>query len=441
MIPYSLPEYSVLFPPTVCLMALRFLHFADLHLGVETYGRLDPQSGVNTRVQDFANCLAFVVDLALREQVDLVLFAGDAYKTCDPEPTYQREFAQQLRRLRQAGIPVVLVVGNHDTPAAFGRATALDIFSVLELDNTHVIRRPELLRVETSHGPLQLAGLPWPTRHSLRTRDEYKDLSQEALNREIQAICAAQIAEFARTLDPCLPAVFTAHLAAAEATYSGSERTAVIGQDPVLLTSTLANPAFDYVALGHVHKHQDLHPQAPPSVVYAGSIERLNFGEERDPKGCCLVTIEASTSGERRTTWEFVPTPARPFLTIEVEIPPGAADPTACLLEAIAAHHLEGAVVRLTYPQPQAGNPPVDLARVRVALAAAHHLAGILPRLVTATRMRRATVDRELDLSQALDRYIDNLPELHDQRHALQQYAGRLRQELEAGDRQEDPQP
>ena len=81
---------------------------------------------------------------------------------------------------------------------------------------------------------------------------------------------------------------------------------------------------------------------------------------------------------------------------------------------------MAGAVVRLTYAQPQPGQPPVDLARVRAALAPAHHLAGILPRLAAPTRLRRATVDRELDLSQALDRYIDTLPELHSQRQPLQ---------------------
>jgi exonuclease SbcD len=279
-----------------------------------------------------------------------------------------------------------------------------------------------------------LAGLPWPTRHSLRALEAYKELSQEQLNQQIQGICAAQIAEFARGLDPELPAVFTGHLAAAEATYSGSERTAVIGQDPVLLTSTLANPAFDYVALGHVHKHQDLHPQAPPSVVYAGSIERLNFGEERDPKGCCLVHIETVLAGGRRTTWEFVPTPARPFLTIEADIPSDTADPTASLLETIAAHRLENAVVRLFYPQPRPDQAPVDLARVRAALEPAFHLAGILPRLTVAPRLRRAAMDRELGLPQALDRYIDNNPDLHCQRRTLQHYALQLDQELEAGD-------
>lgn len=411
-------------------MALRLLHFADLHLGVETHGRLDPQSGMHSRVQDFVACLRFVFDLAIREQVDLVLFAGDAYKTCDPEPTCQREFAGQLRRLQQAAIPIALVVGNHDTPAAFGRATSVDIFSALELDSTYVIRRPQLLRLETRGGPLQLAGLPWPTRHSLRSRDEYKDLPQAALNQRIQAICAAQIAEFARQLDPALPAVLAAHLAAAEATYSGSERTAVIGQDPVLLTGELADPAFDYVALGHVHKHQDLHPHASPPVVYAGSIERLNFGEERDPKGCCLVHIEDLPEGGRRTRWEFIPTPARRFLTLQVDIPPGE-DPTGALLAAIAAAPVGGAVVRVIYTQPQPDQRPVDLNQVRAALAPAFHLAGLLSKAAPAARLRRAAIDRNLGLPEALDRYLDNRPELQGHRETLQGYARELERELE----------
>ena len=112
-------------------MALTFLHFADLHLGVENYGRLDPATGLHTRIQDFAQSLSTAFDLAIEEEVDLVVFAGDAYKTCDPNPTHQREFARQLRRLQQASIPIVLIVGNHDTPAAFGKATSIDIFGAL----------------------------------------------------------------------------------------------------------------------------------------------------------------------------------------------------------------------------------------------------------------------------------------------------------------------
>ena len=149
-------------------MSLTFLHFADLHLGVENYGRIDPQTGQHSRIEDFSRSLETAFDFAIDEQVDFVVFAGDAYKTCDPSPTHQRAFARQLRRLQQAAIPTVLIVGNHDTPAAFGKATSLDIFGALELDNTHVMRRPDLITVETLHGPVQIAGLPWPTRNLLR---------------------------------------------------------------------------------------------------------------------------------------------------------------------------------------------------------------------------------------------------------------------------------
>ena len=66
---------------------MRILHFADLHLGVETYGHLDPETGLNTRVKDFSRSLAAGVDCAVSRGADLVLFCGDAYKTCDPSPS------------------------------------------------------------------------------------------------------------------------------------------------------------------------------------------------------------------------------------------------------------------------------------------------------------------------------------------------------------------
>lgn len=414
-------------------MSLQFLHFADLHLGIENYGRLDPGTGLHTRIRDFVTTLGAVFDLAIQKEVDLVLFAGDAYKNCDPSPTHQREFALQLRRLQQAAIPIVMVVGNHDTPVAFGKATSVDIFSTLEIDNTYVIRRPQLLHLDTRSGPLQIAGLPWPTRNILRTHEAYKDLPQEELTREIQAICIARIDEFARQLNPQIPAIFTAHIAAAEATYSGSERTAIIGQDPTLLTSALANPAFDYVALGHVHKHQDLHPGQRPPVVYAGSLERINFGEESDVKGVCLVCIEDDPEtgpASRTTTYEFVPMDARPFVTIQLEVLEDE-DPTELIIDAIAEVDIDDAVVRIIYTLPPEVHAPVDIERVHQALTPAFYIAGIQPKTAPATRLRRAAISEELGLQDALNRYIDNIPDLQGHRDTLQRYAGDLERELD----------
>ena len=423
-------------------MSLRFLHFSDLHLGIENYGSLDSSTGLHSRVKDFVHSLNFVCELALEEEVDLVIFAGDAYKNCDPSPTFQREFALQIRRLQQAQIPLVMVVGNHDAPVAFGKATSVDIFSALELEKTHVIRRPKLLQIATPKGTVQIAGLPWPTRHLLRTDDEYKDLPQEAITEKIQEICTTQIEEFARQLDPSMPAILTAHIAAAEATYSGSERTAVIGQDPTLLTSTLAHPAFDYVALGHVHKHQDLHRGTAPPVVYAGSIERINFGEEYDEKGFCMVEIEERPKGSAsdrkfNVDFEFIPTPARPFVTLELEVSEKD-DPTELILRAIEGAEIENAVVRVLYNLPAASNSTVDLKRINKALTPAYFIAGIQPQLAPSSRQRRAAITEDLGLQEALDKYIANNPHLQGQREALQRVAQELERELELLTPQED---
>ena len=139
---------------------MRLLHFSDIHIGMENYGKLDPETGLSSRLVDFFNTFDFIVDKALEENVDAVVFAGDAYKTRDPNPTQQRGFGERISKLAKK-IPVILVVGNHDTPNATGKANTLDIYSALEIDNVWVSRKPELLKIPTKSGELQVITLPW----------------------------------------------------------------------------------------------------------------------------------------------------------------------------------------------------------------------------------------------------------------------------------------
>ena len=106
---------------------MHIVHFADVHIGVENYGKTDPETGLSTRLGDFLKSFDEVVSYAIDTRADLVLCCGDAYKSRDPSQTHQREFARRLVRLSAAGIPVFLVVGNHDMPNVVGRATALEI--------------------------------------------------------------------------------------------------------------------------------------------------------------------------------------------------------------------------------------------------------------------------------------------------------------------------
>src|ERR1051326_2293412 len=78
---------------------LRIAHLADTHIGMENYGRINPETGLNQRLHDFLRSLDQAIDAAIAAEVDLVVFAGDIYKTRDPTPTHQREFAKRIQRL------------------------------------------------------------------------------------------------------------------------------------------------------------------------------------------------------------------------------------------------------------------------------------------------------------------------------------------------------
>ena len=323
---------------------IRLLHFADIHIGMENYGKVDPRTGVNARVVDFLNRFTELIDYGLEHGVDLVIFAGDAYKRRSPNPTYQRAFASRVKRLANAGVPVVLLVGNHDLPTMTQKATSVDIFSTLEVPNVIVGRDYEVLTVETRKGPVQVATVPYPIRQRLLVDEEYRGLSIDELDVALQRIVTETIEGLKAKLNPDMPAVLTAHLSVSNAMY-GSERSVMVGRDAVVSKSALDDAVWDYVALGHVHRHQSLNEENQPPIVYAGSLERIDFGEEGDPKGFCWVEL-GGADRERETTWRFVEVDARPFVTIRADVRESD-EPLAVLEEEIAKHALDRAVVRL----------------------------------------------------------------------------------------------
>ncbi|HET90072.1 MAG TPA: exonuclease SbcCD subunit D [Chloroflexi bacterium] len=377
---------------------IRLLHFADLHIGMENYGRLDPVTGVNGRVLDFLHRFDQVIEYGLEHEVDLVIFAGDAFKNRHPTPTYQRAFARRVKRLVDAGVPVVLLVGNHDLPTMAQRASSVDIFSTLDVPNVIVGQTEQLHRIETRRGPVQVATVPYPVRQRLLTQDEYRGLSIAQLDDALEEIVTALIQALAQQVNPDLPAVLTAHLSVSGASF-GSERSVMIGRDAVILQSVLTDPAWDYVALGHIHLHQSLGDTRGgdyPPVVYAGSLERIDFGEEGQPKGFCWVKL---ARGE--TTWTFVPVDARPFITVRADVR-GIANPLMALQREIAAHDLRDAVVRLIVKLTADQEPLIRDRDVRALLSDAYFVGSINREVERAARVRLGNLapeemtDREL---------------------------------------------
>ncbi|MGC9397717.1 MAG: metallophosphoesterase family protein [Anaerolineae bacterium] len=319
---------------------IRILHFADLHIGMENYGRLDPETGLNRRVVDFLDRLDQVVEHAIDHEADLVLFAGDAFRTRDPNPTHHREFARRIYRLSEAAIPTVLLAGNHDLPVMVERASSVDIFAALAVPHITVARRPELLHIETRRGPVEVGVIPYPVRQRLLTREQFRSMSQEELDHAVTEAVVGLIRELQAERAPEVPGVLMGHFSV-DAAHWGSERNIMVGRDVVVPLSVLVDPLWNYVALGHIHQHQSLHPENNPPVVYAGSLERVDFGEEGQPKGFCWVEL-----AREKTTWRYIQTPARSFRTLRVDVREASA-PLAEIQEAVAQHDLTGAVVRL----------------------------------------------------------------------------------------------
>lgn len=396
---------------------IRVLHFADLHVGMENYGKIDPATGISTRIQDFLNRLDEVAEYARTHDADLILFAGDAFKTRDPDPTQQREFARRIKQMAEV-VPVFLLVGNHDVPGQAARATSIDIFTTLDVPNIIVGRKPDTRIVETKRGPLFLAWMPFPVRSRLLVSEELKGASVEELDRALEARVSETLAEFAKqAAEHDMPRVLAGHFSVGGAEF-GSERSVMAGRDLVIAKSALADPAWDYVALGHIHKHQDLtkndnvetrggaSPQLPP-VVYSGSLERIDFGEAAQPKGFCWVNLQRAA-----TAWEFVRVQARPFYVLEIDAR-GDADPTQTALEKIAAREaartLKDAVVRVAVELDEGQEPLFRKREIETTLSAAGvaNIAGITVKVERTVRVPGVGGAAEsLTPAQWLERYF-----------------------------------
>lgn len=386
------------------MSSLRVLHFADLHIGMENYGRLDPQTGISSRIGDFLARLDEVAAYARDQEADLVVFAGDAFKTRDPDPTQQREFARRIKALAEQ-VPVLLLVGNHDVPGIAARATSIDIFSTLEVANVIVGRTPGARVVDTRRGPVYLAWMPFPVRSRLLARDEHRAASIEDLDRALEGIVIDTLGQFAREAAAhAMPRLLAGHFSVGGATF-GSERSVMVGRDLVVPKSALADPAWDYVALGHIHKHQNLtagEAGTVPPVVYAGSLERIDFGEENDPKGFCWVELE-----RKHTAWKFHRLKARPFVTIRADLRKSA-DPTRDTVDEVEAYDLQGAVVRMILDLTPETEARLNEGIVRDALhrGGVAYIAGIRREIEQTARARLGASPEGLTDDQLLERYL-----------------------------------
>ncbi|PID86977.1 MAG: nuclease SbcCD subunit D [Chloroflexi bacterium] len=327
---------------------VRVLHFADAHIDIANYGRHDPDSLLPVRVMDFLGALDQIVETAVSEQVDLVLFAGDAYKDRNPQPTFQREWGKRMMRLSAAGIPTLLLVGNHDVSPATGRAHTLQEFKTLEVPHIYVADTIRLFTAEELGVPVQIITVPWVSYSRMAALDVATDLSRETIFEQAETLVGELVNQAIEAADPDLPLILTAHASVQGAVF-GSERAVMLGNELVLGGSIVRDKRLDYVALGHIHKHQSLSAKGTqPPIIYPGSIERIDFGEAKERKGFVVADVSKG-----HTDWDFVALKTRRFLDIKVDTVDADTFMADIMKQLPNPEKLAGAVcrVQLTYPR------------------------------------------------------------------------------------------
>lgn len=403
---------------------VRVMHFADTHFGVENYGRLDPATGLNTRLLDFKASLCEAIERALDEGIHLAVFAGDAYKSRDPSQTHQREFADCIRRLTERQIPVVMLTGNHDIPNIRGRAHAMEIYRTLGVTGVHILSRPETLIIETAAGSVQIAALPYLMKSFLLARDEYLGKTTEQVKQLMEAKYVESLTELAAGLNRHLPTILMGHFWVTGAALSNWQQGYFNVNEPQMRLDDLRQPAWDYVALGHIHKHQDLNRGQQPPIVYAGSPDRIDFGERTEKKGFVLVELVKGN-----TTYRFVET-QKPRSFLEIEADADTETPTETILDAIRPHRLREAIVRLTYRISQENLPMVREKEIREALLPAFLVVAIRRDVQRDTAQRSQILTETLDPAAALSHYLDQTDKGRKRKPELLAYAESLFEEL-----------
>lgn len=301
-----------------------FMHTGDEHIDSDAHGTVHPKTGRNTAWESNYTAIRHLAEQAAERGVDAFISAGDEFKTGRPSQEALMLLADAYTPLAEAGIPVLLLDGNHNRiGVTAGHRTA--IWALAEIlrarGGTAVASaKPELVTV----GGIQVATLPWLNKNAILGPTS---LTPAEGDRKVAEHAIAELERLALSADLTMPLIMAGHVTVASrpvsrdtddgttgGTRRGSERELThLFSEPILDVTALEALPFQYGALGHIHT-----PQAVGAGVYqyAGSPNRLTFTDEPDIKGGNLVTVSA---GGASATFEQVTTPARVLRTIDLD--------------------------------------------------------------------------------------------------------------------------
>ncbi|MDO5700713.1 MAG: exonuclease subunit SbcD [Bowdeniella nasicola] len=272
---------------------MRILHTADWHLG-----RTLHQADLS---EDHREVLDFLVDLVAEREIDCVLVSGDVYDRALPSVRAVRQLHDVLSRLTEHA-DVILTAGNHDS------ATRLGFLEGLTSERLHLRTHPHSGRdpIHLISGANEVWVFALPYLDVDEARRAFPDADGQLPERSHEAVLRAALADLApqirtvREHHPQAAIVIAAHAFVAGGSPADSERDIRVGGVDRVPVDVFTEVEPDYVALGHLHRPQ----QVTPTVRYSGSPLAFSFSEVNDTKSVTLLEFTG-----REVTFETIETP------------------------------------------------------------------------------------------------------------------------------------
>lgn len=378
------------------------VHTADLHLGVGNYAPLNPSTGMSRRIDDFILAFDQIVNYATQNNADMFLLCGDTFKDPNPNSTVLKMFASRLSRLSRENIQTVIILGNHDAPRG-GRAAPPEPLIELNVPNVHYFSQPGFTDFICRSGEkARVFALPY--RHPVKVASD-RTVGQTGLRKELMQQnyleqVTKEIEIFAREgrndADVC---ILTGHFTI-QGVVAGSERNWTIDEEYALPPALFDTDLFDYIAMGHVHKHQGIQARTP--IIYPGSIERVDLAEAEEDKGFVHVDIRDGS-----VSWKYIRLPTRTMHNLQIACKEKE-DPILAVKAEIVNHPVKHAIVNLNITSPDQISP-AEKSEINSLLKDAFWSQVHYVRLQTDKETVEGGFARTLEPAQALNEYLNSL--------------------------------
>lgn len=295
---------------------MRIVCFADLHIGVTTYGKIDPITNLNTRVIDAIRSLDEMIDYAITNEIKVMIAAGDMYKNGFPSSTLMTEFNRRIRKALDAGITVLMLDGNHDVDRIETKKSPMIVYDDLRIDNVIHTRFHKEVKLTVDGETIKFVFLP--TYHTAN---------------EIEAIVN-------NTTYEGEPIVYIFHGTVLGAALNDWN---VVENEVYVKPSVFDREGVAAVVMGHLHKHQVVHDR--PLVFYTGSLQRIDFSEEHQRKGFVVLNVKPDNT----VTYDFIEIESQRFCTVDVNLIGQDGNETDLIIERLRdkADDVKNAIVRI----------------------------------------------------------------------------------------------